>query len=65
MNQAKDLDFHWWRFGGGITFYPYQVGLGVSLQYWPCIFAPAIRIHIGPIKFWGYISLKQLLRGKT
>ena len=54
--QAHDLDFHWGRLGGGFTFYPYQLAFGVSLRYWPCIFAPTIRIHVGPFKFWLYFT---------
>ena len=57
MSQAKDMDFHKGPFVGGITWYPYQIAIGVSLRYWPCIFAPTIRIHIGPIKIWLAIIL--------
>ena len=49
--------FDFWIFMGGITFYPYQISLGFSLRYWPCIFTPSIRIHIGPIKIWLGIKL--------
>lgn len=55
--KAKDFDFYYKRIGGGITFYPYQISFGISFRYWPCIFAPTIRIHIGPIKIWVYILL--------
>jgi len=57
--KAIDCDFNWGILGGGITFYPYQLSLGLSLRYWPCIFAPSIRIHIGPIKLWLYIIMKK------
>ena len=59
MSRARDLDFSIGRLGGGLTFYPYQFSLGFSLRYWPCIFAPSIRIHIGPLKFWLYVTLKR------
>jgi len=49
--------FKFWRMGGGFTLYPYQFALGISFRYWPCIFAPTARIHIGPIKFWIYILI--------
>lgn len=62
---AHDLDFQWGRLGGGLTFYPYQIALGFSIRYWKCIFAPSIRIHIGPFKFWAYLSLKGKHDGTT
>ena len=52
MSRARDWDFTWGPFIGGFTFYPYQLALGVTVRYWRCIFAPAIRIHLGPFKFW-------------
>jgi hypothetical protein len=58
MSRARDLSFHRGPFGGGVTFYPYQLALGFSLRYWPCIFAPAFRLHVGPVKLWGYVSFK-------
>lgn len=57
--RARDWDFDFWRFMGGITFYPYQIALGLTLRYWPCIFAPAVRAHVGPFKFWLTITLKK------
>lgn len=56
---AQERYFQWGPIGGGFTFYPYQVAVGFSLRYWPCIFAPSIRIHLGPFKFWLYISLRR------
>ena len=50
--RARDLDFCWKRIVGGFTWYPYQISLGISLRYWPCIFAPSLRVHLGPCKFW-------------
>ena len=46
--------------GGGITFYPYQLAIGVTVRYWPRVFAPTIRLHIGPIKIWGYMCFKKI-----
>ncbi len=50
MNRARDIDFHKGRFIGGITWYPYQIALGVSLRFFLSMFS--IRIHIGAIKIW-------------
>ena len=59
--KAIDYDFHYKRIGGGITFYTYQLSIGVTFRYWPCIYAPSIRIHFGPIKIWGYILFKNVV----
>lgn len=59
MSRARDLDFAFGRFIGGFTFYPYQLALGASVRYWPCIFMPSIRIHIGPFKFWCGLALRE------
>jgi hypothetical protein len=56
--RARDKDFVLGPFMGGATFYPYQAALGVSLRYWPCLFAPSIRIHLGPFKVWFALRLK-------
>lgn len=57
MSRAREINFLWGPFGGGVVLYPYQLSLGFSLRYWPCIFAPAFRLYIGPIKLWGYVKL--------
>ena len=44
---------------GGITFYPYQITFGISLRYWPCLYAPAFRIHFLCFKIWGGLCLKK------
>lgn len=59
MSRARDWDFLVGPLGGGATFYPYQLSLGFSLRYWPCIFAPSLRIHAGPFKVWLYFLLKR------
>lgn len=64
MSRARDIDFKLGPFGGGVTWYPYQISLGFSLRYWPCLFAPTIRIHIGPFKAWLYVSLRLRAEGK-
>jgi len=48
------------RFSGGLTLYPYQLSLGISFRYWPCLFAPSIRVHVGPFKVWAAIHLKNV-----
>lgn len=60
MSRAKDYDFDLGFLIGGFTIYPYQVALGVSLRYWPCLFAPSIRVHIGPFKIWVAVVLKRV-----
>ena len=59
MSRAREWDFHVGPVSGGLTFYPYQLALGISLRYWPCIFAPAFRVHVGPFKAWGCVSLRR------
>ena len=49
---APEIGFSWGRLMGGIGFYTYQISLGFSLRYWPCLRMPTIRIHAGPFKFW-------------
>lgn len=55
--RARDWDWQLGRFIGGFTFYPYQLALGASLRYWPCLFAPSLRLHIGPFKVWVAVVL--------
>lgn len=62
MLQIKQRDFFIGRIGGGFTFYPYRISLGLSLLYWPCLCAPAIQLHVGPIKIWFYIKLLNIWR---
>lgn len=57
--KARDWDFKLGRLSGGVTFYPYQITLGISLRYWPCIFAPTVRVHFLMFKFWLAISLRS------
>ncbi len=59
MSRARDWDWEWWRFMGGFTFYGYQIAVGMTLRYWPGIFAPSLRIHIGPFKAWICVLLRK------
>lgn len=59
MARARSADFFKGPFMGGFTFYPYQVALGMSLRYWPCLYAPSIRIHVGPFKVWFGIQFRK------
>lgn len=52
MSRARDLDWQIGRLIGGFTFYPYQMALGLTVRYWPKVFAPSLRAHLGPVKFW-------------
>jgi len=56
LNTAKDLDFELGWIGGGVRFYPYQFGMGVSVSFWPCLKRPQVAVHIGPFKIWLGIS---------
>ncbi len=56
--EVIDWDCHGRRCGGGFTFYPYQISLGLTLRYWHKLYAPNIRFHIGPFKAWFYVKLK-------
>lgn len=57
--KAREFDFKVGGFQGGMTLYPYQLSLGITARYYPCIFMPSIRIHLGPFKFWLGVSLWQ------
>lgn len=61
--QALEFEKHGTLGGIGLTIYPYQISLGFTLRYWPCIFAPAFRLHVGPFKVWGYVKI-QIRKGK-
>ncbi len=63
MSRARDWDFGFGRFIGGLTFYPYQLAVGMTIRYWPNVFAPSIRIHVGPFKLWCcWIDRKEKVR---
>lgn len=55
--KAIQYYFHRDKFGLGFDIYPYQLTLGLSLRYWPRVFAPAFRLYFGPFKVWGWISV--------
>ena len=61
MNRARDVIFDKGWFSSGIRFYPYQVGLGVSISLWPLDARPEISLHIGPFKFWLGVSGTSVL----
>ena len=61
---AKD-DFVWYsahewfwgnsRAGIGITVFPYQLAVGLSLRWWER--GPALRLYLGPLKAWAYVHI--------
>ena len=61
--RARQFDYHGKRFMGGVCWYPYQVAIGASLRYWPCLFAPSVRVHFGPFKIWVGIKLICKIEG--
>ena len=62
MSKAREWFIKFGPIGIGFTLYPYQLSLGASVRYWPCIFAPAFSVYLGPVKLWGYISLPKIAR---
>lgn len=61
MNKAIDWTFELGWVSGGVRFYPYQVGIGISMSFWPCIQRPDISIHVGPFKLWVGISGQKIV----
>jgi len=61
MNRARDIEFEVGWFSGGIRLYPYQVGFGMTLSFWPCIKRPDLSLYIGPLKVWIGISGVQVV----
>lgn len=58
--KARDWDVYCRYIDGGITFYPYQIAFGITFRYYPHIFHPSIRLHIGPIKLWLCFHLRMI-----
>ncbi len=56
MNRARNVEFERGWFSGGIKLYPYQVGIGASVSFWPCIKRPEISVYIGPFRLWLGVS---------
>ena len=58
VSRVRERNFHYagkhLEVGGGVAVYPYQIAAGVSVRYWKCLFAPSLRIHVGPFKLWFY-----------
>jgi len=50
--KAVEFVKHYGKLSYGITFYPYQFTLGISLRYWPCLYMTSIRIHLLCFKLW-------------
>lgn len=59
MSRARDRNWFVGPFMGGVTWYPYQIALGATLRYWPCLFAPSVRIHLGPFKVWFGVQFRR------
>ena len=64
MSRVREVIVDWGLFTFGVAVYPYQIALGVSLRYWPCIFAPSIRVHIGPFKLHASIIFRRMTHRK-
>lgn len=62
MNKATDILYSDNGFACvGIRFYPYQLGLGISVSMWPLFMRPEVSLHIGPLKVWAGISGEQII----
>ena len=44
----------------GIRVHLYRWAIGIAGHYWPCLFAPHLTLHIGPLKFWVTLFLKNI-----
>ena len=52
MSRVREKLFEAGPVFGGLAFFPYQLAMGLSVRWWPCIFTPSIRLYIGPFKLW-------------
>ncbi len=57
MSRVRERCWFGRRFMGGVAWYPYQWAFGLSLRYWPCLFAPSVRMHVGPFKVWFGVNI--------
>lgn len=46
LNQANDL---FWSTHFGLRFFPYQVGVGLSVSWWPIF---RFQLYLGPLRMW-------------
>jgi len=58
MNWKRVIEYSF--LNGGLQIYFYQFALGLSLRYWSCLGAIAIRIYIGPFKLWFSIPIRRI-----
>ena len=65
MSRARQTDWFGRRWAGGVAWYPYQLALGVTVRYWPCLFMPSVRVHAGPFKVWFGVRLRAVGKGET
>lgn len=56
--QAAEAYFHRERVGLGITLFPYQLALGISIRYLSDMKSIMFRIYVGPIKVWGHLKIQ-------
>lgn len=59
LNKAHQYDIKIGRFVGGVSFTLYQMAFGLSLRYWSCIGALAIRVYVLFFKLWGSVSFNS------
>ncbi len=52
VNTAHELNFGIGPVFGGLVLLPYQLAVGLSLRYLPCIHSVMLRVYAGPFKDW-------------
>lgn len=52
MSKAKEFSVDIEKFEFGIRIYPHKFAIGISLQYWSCIFTLHLSIHLAIFHFW-------------
>jgi len=50
MNWSKTIEYPFRN--GGFSIHPYQLALGGSLKYLPCLKSVMFRFYLGPFKLW-------------
>lgn len=56
MNAGKD--FAKGPFSGGISINTQRAVVGLSVGFWPRVWAPNARVYVGPVRAWGAVRLK-------
>lgn len=57
MNWSRVIEFDFKN--GGFQIYPYQLAVGCSFKYLPCMKTVMFRLYIGPFKLWFNIPSRR------